>query len=77
LLAFPLIAVRSRLRRPLRYPAPSCGGYRATLSQPAIQNVDNNGSVIVLANIADNIGNSYGKTGVTVRGNTPTITIGA
>lgn len=57
--------------------APSCGGFSPCYANlhAAIQNVDNNGTVIVLASLADNIFQTFSKTGITVRGNTPSIAI--
>jgi hypothetical protein len=57
--------------------APSCGGFSPCFANlhAAIQNVDNNGTVIVLASLADNIFQTFSKTGITVRGNTPSIAI--
>jgi hypothetical protein len=57
--------------------APSCGGSSPCFSTiaAAIQNVDNGGTIILLASKADNIFQTFGKTGVTVRGNVPSIVL--
>ncbi len=56
---------------------PACGGHSPCYSNiaAAVTNVDNGGTVTVLANMADNILSTQGKTGVTVKGNTPSITL--
>jgi hypothetical protein len=56
---------------------PSCGGFSPCYRwiQDAVQNTDTNGTVVVLANTADNVFASYAKTGITIRGYTPAVTI--
>ena len=49
---------------------PSCGGNTPCYSwlTLAIQNVDNNGEVVITGDVAQTLNTSHGKTGVTVRG---------
>jgi hypothetical protein len=79
LLAFALIAVPIEAA-PITYvhpAAPSCSGSSPCYKtmHAAIQNVDNGGTVIVLANLTDYLGDTFSKVGVTLKGNTPSITI--
>jgi hypothetical protein len=57
--------------------APSCGGPSPCYSSlhAAIQNTDNGGTVIVLTSLATSVTQTFGKTGITIRGNTPSVAI--
>lgn len=74
LLAHPLAAATPTYVHPSD---PTCGGLSPCYYwiHDAIQNTDTDGTVIVLASKGDNIFQTYSKTGITVRGVTPDVTI--
>lgn len=57
--------------------APACGGASPCFStiDDAIAAVDNGGEVIILQSMTDSVGTTAGKTGVTIRGASPAVTL--